>query len=939
MYQFIHLWDFYVKKLIVIAALICLSLLGLVAAAQQPALSLEITGVNTTRFPEVAITANVYDALGQPVPALDTEHFTLQGDLAASCPIREVENISDDDLAFSTVLVIDVSDSMAGAPLERAKAAARRYVESLRPGDSVALVAFASTVERVLDYTDDREAILAAIDGLELSGRTALYQAAFEGIQFGVESPDPRRTMILLSDGGEYGGLSSVTPEEVAAAAVVNGVPVYTIGLGFGADRSFLESIANATNADYYESPTPDELTAIYENLGALLTSQYVITLDCDLPADGTEYPLILSVQNGDDSATAQATLRAPVPVPVVQVAMPTAPIDTLTTIPFEVLADDPLQSVVVNIDGQQVAEFTEPPFSLDIDPYAFTPGTHGIEIVATDEDGESGSYLAEFEIADLPVQVITSGLQEGQLLDSETAVEVTLISQTPINQVEALLDGANFALLAQEPWIINLLPLQSAPGEHTLLITADTAEGQHGEISLNFSFSNAAYQTATALAPTATQTPSPTPNLTGTANAVAMTTIPLTTTAEALFAAMTGTSQANAAATATAVIDANATSDAAAQSANQAAATTEAQTQAAVSAAAQNANDQTSTAAAQATDSAIQAATQAAQQSQTAVVQAATAAAVTALAATDSAVSTAQMATLEAQTVATATFEAEASLEAGEQTAAAATSSAEMLITATANARATSNAEARVLLQIATRDTLATSNAEARLSAQQTSAVRSTARVVQTATSEARATGTEIARETALFVSNATGTALADNIATTTAQAQITITRIALETAVAQQQQTVDAASTAAAQAQATATADAEIAGTATAESLAFTATAVFEQTVNARSTVVGIGQGTATAEAQQTLDTRLAAIGTTTAETTPEIEEAAAQATTRPSATIPPTLVPVEAQPQAADASSGGLLIALLVILLLAILVALFVYARRRKRVTPRR
>ncbi|MBE2182199.1 MAG: VWA domain-containing protein [Anaerolineae bacterium] len=936
------------KKLIVIAALICLSLLGLVAAAQQPALRLEITGVNTTRFPEVAITANVYDALGQPVPALDTGHFMLQGDLAASCPIRDVENISDDNLAFSTVLVIDVSDSMAGAPLERAKAAARRYVESLRPGDSVALVAFASTVERVLDYTDDREAILAAIDGLELSGRTALYQAAFEGIQFGVESPDPRRTMILLSDGGEYGGLSSVTPEEVAAAAVVNGVPVYTIGLGFGADRSFLETIANATNADYYESPTPDELASIYENLGALLTSQYVLTLDCDLPADGTEYPLILSVQSGDDSATAQATLRAPVPVPVIQLTLPNAPIDTLTTIPFEVLADDPLQSVVITIDGEIAAEFTEPPFGLEIDPYAFTPGTHGFEIVATDEDGDSSSYLAEFEIADLPVQVIVSGLQAGQSLDGETAVEVTLISQTPVNQVEALLDGADFALLAQEPWIINLLPLQSAPGEHTLSISADTTGGQHGEISLNFSFSNAAYQTATALAPTATQTPSPTPNLTGTANAMAMTTIPLTTTAEALFAAMTGTSQANVAATGTAVIDASATfavaqqatSDAAAQSANQATAAAGTQTQAAVSAAAQNASDQAATAAAQAADSTIQAAaTQAAQQSQTAVVQAATAGAATALAATDSAVSTAQMATLEAQAQATATFETEASLEAGEQTAAAATSSAEILITATANARATSNAEVRAQLQMATRDALATSNAEARLSAQQTSAVRSTARVVQTATSEARATGTEVARETALFVSNATGTALADNIATTTAQAQITITRIALETAVAQQQQTIDAASTTTAQAQATATAGAEIAGTATAEALALTATAVFEQTVNARSTVAGIGQGTATAEAQQTLDTRLAAIGTTTAETTPEIEEVTEQPATRPSATIPPTLVPVEAQPQAADASSGGLLIALLVIVLLAILVALVVYARRRKRVTPRR
>lgn len=930
------------KKLIVIAALFCGLLIGLVAAAQQPELSLEITGVNTTGFPEVLIAANVYDALGQPVPALDSENFTLAGDLAGDCPISEVENISDDNLAFSTVLVIDVSDSMAGTPLELAKAAARRYVESLRPGDSVALVAFASQVEQVLGYTDDRDAVLAAIDGLQISGRTALYQASYEGIQTGAQSPHPRRAMILLSDGSEYGGLSTVTPEEVIAAARVNGVPVYTIGLGYGADRSFLETISVATNAAYYESPTPDELASIYEGLGLRLTSQYVITLNCDLPADGAEYPLILNVQSGDASASAQTTLRAPVPVPVINVTLPDTPIAAPTLITADVLADDALQSVVFTIDGQIAGEFTQPPFSIEINPYDFTPGTHRLEVVATDEDGESGSYQADFEVADLPVQVIVAGLEDGQSLSADTTLEFSFNSQTPVNHVAVMLDGVELAHLVQEPWTLTLRPLRYAPDEHTLSIAADTADGQHGERTLIFSFSNAPYQTATALAPTATQTPSPTftltptPNLTGTANAMALTTVPLTTTAEALFAAMTGTMQAYTEATGTAVMNASATSAAALQ--------------ATIAAATQGANDLIATAGAQAqatnfvatqnTGSTAQAVgTQQAQQNQTAAVQASATSASIALAATDSAVSTAQMATLEAQALATATFEAAASLEAGEQTAAAATLSANLLITATENARATSNAEARQLMQNATRDALATSNAEARLIAQQTSAARATNRVESTATAESRATATSVARETALFISNTTGTALANSIATTTAQAQATATRVALETAVAQQQQTMDAGSTATAQAQATATAAAQIAGTSTAQALALTATAVSEQTLNARSTVAAIGQGTATAEAQQTLDTRLAAIGTTTAESTPEVTEAAAQPTAATSPTIPPTLVPIEAEPQAADASSGGLLIALVVILLLAILVAIVVYARRRNRTLPKR
>src|SRR5690606_33451533 len=110
------------------------------------------------------------------------------------------------------------------------------------------------------------------------------------------DSGNNRRAVILLSDGAEYGGISSAPRGAALEEALERGVPVYTIGLGYGFDRTYLQSLAQGTLAQFSESPTPEELLAIYNNLAATLRSQYVVTLNVDIPADGTTYPLEVQV-------------------------------------------------------------------------------------------------------------------------------------------------------------------------------------------------------------------------------------------------------------------------------------------------------------------------------------------------------------------------------------------------------------------------------------------------------------------------------------------------------------------------------------------------------------------------------------------------------------------------------------------------------------------
>src|SRR5690606_32371961 len=130
------------------------------------------------------------------------------------------------------------------------------------------------------------------------------------------------------------GGNSQVGRDAASLEALTRGVPVYTIGLGFGTDRTYLENLSTGTNARFYESPTSDELEGIYQELAALLRSQYVITLNADIPLDGTEYDFGIQVTTDAGTAEATSTLRAPIPVPVVRLPdLPTTPVIRPVTI------------------------------------------------------------------------------------------------------------------------------------------------------------------------------------------------------------------------------------------------------------------------------------------------------------------------------------------------------------------------------------------------------------------------------------------------------------------------------------------------------------------------------------------------------------------------------------------------------------------------------
>ncbi len=442
--------------------------------------SLEITGVNATKLPEVVLTVNVLDSTGKPISGLTASDFTLGGEFAQFGRIVSVQNVADDALPFAVVLVIDTSSSMSGAPIARALEAARLFVDSIGDSDPVAIMTFDNRVRLVQDYTTDKETLRRAISSIAYGGQTALYAAAAEAAEKAAAAPVNRRAVILLSDGAQFPRRDEARGDGLERAIARN-VSFYTIGLGFGSDRTYLQELSEKTNARFFESPAPDQLAGIFSELAAQFRSQYVVTIAGDVPLDGTQYSLALTANTPlGASNTDTTTLRAPVPVPVVVLATDALaqPLSAPVTLTPDIRADDRVRSVTVSVNGTPLVLGANNSFTLD--PLDFAPNqAQALQIAVTDADGDVGKFETTFSVVALPTAFAVA-LPSTPLSDV-TTVTVTSSGrvQTPLARVTYTLNGVDVTSDdAANGFPFTIDPFTLPAGEHTLVVNATNGGG-----------------------------------------------------------------------------------------------------------------------------------------------------------------------------------------------------------------------------------------------------------------------------------------------------------------------------------------------------------------------------------------------------------------------------------------------------------------------------
>jgi len=160
---------------------------------------------------------------------------------------------------MSVHVVLDVSNSMQGASIENARAAAQTLVRRLEPTDHFSLTAFGGSASvRVPEglVGPRRQQILDVIAGLGLEGGTNISGGLELGIAEaarGPQGPEWVKLVMLLSDGRPNAGETRADAlAAMAARAFQSGVQTSTFGVGEDYDGPLMSGIAEQGAGGYY---------------------------------------------------------------------------------------------------------------------------------------------------------------------------------------------------------------------------------------------------------------------------------------------------------------------------------------------------------------------------------------------------------------------------------------------------------------------------------------------------------------------------------------------------------------------------------------------------------------------------------------------------------------------------------------------------------------
>ena len=248
----------------------------------------------------ITLTVTVTDTYGRFVTGLGKNAFTIFDDKEQ----QEISFFSDEDAPVSLGIVFDVSGSMGGDKILRAREALSKFVDTSHARDEYFLIGFNNRAQLLLDKTRDSDALMQKLTFINTRGQTALYDATYLGVERVTRGAHPKRAILLISDGQDNS--SRYTFSELKRLLKESDVIIYAIGivnanddsaLGYGG-RAILEELAGVSGGKAFFPSTGAEMNDTFERIALELRTQDSIG---DRPAafanDGRWHTLTIKVQ------------------------------------------------------------------------------------------------------------------------------------------------------------------------------------------------------------------------------------------------------------------------------------------------------------------------------------------------------------------------------------------------------------------------------------------------------------------------------------------------------------------------------------------------------------------------------------------------------------------------------------------------------------------
>jgi Ca-activated chloride channel family protein len=227
----------------------------------------------------VVVNVSVTDKQFRQIGGLNKEHFEIYEDKVR----QQIDFFSDDDRPASVGLIFDLSGSMNNK-MSRAREAIKAFIDTCHDQDDFFLVGFNDRATLLAEVSDGRS-VLDRLSLAEPHGQTALYDAAYLGVEKVKEGHHDKRAVLIVSDGQDnasrynYGELRKLLKEA--------DVQVYCIGIleegasaGSSLDRQgqlILEELANTTGGMAFFPTSNAELEDSVTRIALTLRHQYSI--------------------------------------------------------------------------------------------------------------------------------------------------------------------------------------------------------------------------------------------------------------------------------------------------------------------------------------------------------------------------------------------------------------------------------------------------------------------------------------------------------------------------------------------------------------------------------------------------------------------------------------------------------------------------------------
>src|SRR5882724_4372715 len=241
---------------------------------------LDENGPVITNTDLITFTVTVTDIYGRFVSGLSKNAFSIFDD-------KQQQNISffsDDDSPVSVGVIFDVSGSMSGEKVKRARDALSHFVQTSHDSDEYFLIAFNSRAQLLMDRTRDGNAVLDKLTFVQTRSNTALYDACYLGVERVQRGTHPKRALLLISDGQDNN--SRYTFNELRRVLKESDVVLYAIGILGGSDagsalgmegQSILDELAGVSGGKAFYPRSGAEMDDIFEQIALELRHQYSI--------------------------------------------------------------------------------------------------------------------------------------------------------------------------------------------------------------------------------------------------------------------------------------------------------------------------------------------------------------------------------------------------------------------------------------------------------------------------------------------------------------------------------------------------------------------------------------------------------------------------------------------------------------------------------------